>query len=148
MVESGGIHLVLTDLMVPSMKGLELCRWIRDGQARDVPVVALTDACDRKHLCQAFDAGACDCVVKPIHLDEVVARVRSVLRAREEIALGDAKERWLVDGRLEARNRELLRLSALDQVTSLANRCCVDQTLGRVWRSCCGTSRSWHSSWM
>ena len=39
MVESGGIHLVLTDLMAPSMKGLELCRRIRDEEARDVPVV-------------------------------------------------------------------------------------------------------------
>lgn len=137
--ESGGIHLVLTDLMPPCMRGLELCRRIQErAKLRHVPIVVLMGVEDREHLGRIYNAGACDYIIKPLHLDEAVARVQAVLRSREEMARRTARERELVAAncKLEAANRELLRLAAVDPVTGVANRRSFDQTMDRVWRSC------------
>jgi diguanylate cyclase (GGDEF)-like protein len=67
----------------------------------------------------------------------VLARVRSVLRSREDIDRRIERERELVAAarKLEASNQQLLRLSAVDALTGIANRRCFDQTVYRVWRS-------------
>src|ERR1700690_399032 len=82
----GSVDLVLVDLMMPGLGGLELCRHIKNCPGvRDTPVVILLAAAERGYLGHAYEAGACDYIMKPLDPVEVVARVRSVLRTQGEI---------------------------------------------------------------
>jgi two-component system chemotaxis family response regulator WspR len=138
LLELGGVDLVLTDFMTPPADGLELCRQIKASPGLShIPVVMLLAGIEREYLSQAYEAGALDYIMKPLHPDEVVARVRSVLRRQEEIARRMEHERQLMTAnqKLEADNQQLLRLSVVDAVTGVANRRSFDQTLDRVWRS-------------
>ena len=70
--------LVLLDLVLPDMNGLEVCRLIRAQSA--VPIIILTAVTDRSVLVAGLQAGADDYVTKPFSPDELVARVGAALR--------------------------------------------------------------------
>ena len=70
--------LVLLDLMLPGMDGLEVCRRIR--AASEVPILMLTAKETIEDRVVGLDAGADDYLVKPFAFDELVARVRALLR--------------------------------------------------------------------
>jgi two-component system KDP operon response regulator KdpE len=70
--------LVITDLSMPNMGGLELCRRIRSKSA--VPIIVLSVRGEEKPKVDALDAGADDYVTKPFNINELVARVRAGLR--------------------------------------------------------------------
>lgn len=72
------IDLVLLDLMLPEVHGLEVLRQLRD--TADVPVILLTALGDERDRVAGLELGADDYVVKPFSPREVAARVRSVLR--------------------------------------------------------------------
>lgn len=75
-------ELVITDLQMPEMDGLELCRRLR--AISDVPIIILSVRNDEKTIVEALDAGADDYVVKPFGTNELLARVRSRLRRLPE----------------------------------------------------------------
>lgn len=84
--------LVLTDLQMPNMNGLELCRRLREDSS--VPIVILSVRNDEKVIVEALDAGADDYVTKPFGTDVLLARLRSALRRSPEktsdtLRLGD-----------------------------------------------------------
>jgi two-component system KDP operon response regulator KdpE len=87
--------LVITDLSMPQMGGLELCRRLR--KLSQAPIIVLSVKGEEKTKVEALDAGADDYVTKPFGMDELLARVRATLRRapaaveREvrEIELGD-----------------------------------------------------------
>lgn len=86
--------LVVTDLQMPNIDGLELCRRIRKNS--DVPIVVLSVRDDEKTIVNALDSGADDYVTKPFGTDELLARLRSALRRVPEktpntIEAGDFK---------------------------------------------------------
>lgn len=70
--------LVLLDLNMPGMDGLETCRELRQGS--DVPIVILTVRDTEKEKVEALDAGADDYVCKPFGMQELLARLRAALR--------------------------------------------------------------------
>jgi two-component system KDP operon response regulator KdpE len=70
--------LVITDLAMPNMGGLELCRRLR--AVSDVPIIVLSVRGEEKTKVEALDAGADDYVTKPFGMDELLARVRAALR--------------------------------------------------------------------
>lgn len=70
--------LVVTDLAMPIMDGLALCRSVR--ALSDVPIIILSAKGDERMKVEALDAGADDYVTKPFGMDELVARVRVALR--------------------------------------------------------------------
>ena len=70
--------LVLLDLNMPGMGGLEACRAIRAGS--DVPVIILTIRNTENDKVEALDAGADDYVTKPFSMKELLARIRAALR--------------------------------------------------------------------
>ena len=73
--------LVLLDLMLPDVSGLEICRRIRQQEAtRDVPVIILTAKGEEIDRVVGFEVGADDYVVKPFSVRELLLRVRAVLR--------------------------------------------------------------------
>lgn len=71
-------HLVLTDLQMPNVSGLELCRCVRSTS--DVPILILSVRNDEKTIVEALDAGADDYITKPFGSHELLARLRSTLR--------------------------------------------------------------------
>ena len=70
--------LLITDLQMPGMNGLELCRRVRAISA--IPIIILSVRNDEKTIVEALDAGADDFVTKPFGTNELLARIRSVLR--------------------------------------------------------------------
>jgi two-component system KDP operon response regulator KdpE len=71
-------ELVITDLFMPRMDGLELCRRIRAVSA--VPIIVLSVKGEERAKVEALDSGADDYVTKPFGMDELLARVRAALR--------------------------------------------------------------------
>jgi len=74
----GQFDLILLDLVLPGISGIDVCRWIR--QQSDVPIVVLSAHEDEELKVRALDAGADDYVTKPFSQEEMMARVRAVLR--------------------------------------------------------------------
>jgi len=70
--------LVLTDLQMPNVSGLELCKKLRT--VSDVPIVILSVRNEEKVIVEALDVGADDYVTKPFNTNELLARLRSMLR--------------------------------------------------------------------
>ena len=73
-----GPDLIITDLAMPDMDGIELCRRIRE--ASSMPIILLSVQEDTNSKIRALDAGADDYVTKPFSIDELLARVRTALR--------------------------------------------------------------------
>jgi two-component system KDP operon response regulator KdpE len=70
--------LVITDLAMPNMDGLELCRRLR--AKTQIPIIVLSVRGEERTKVQALDAGADDYVTKPFGIEELLARVRATLR--------------------------------------------------------------------
>ena len=81
--------LILLDLMMPEMDGLEVCRRLKsDSTTSQVPVIFLTASNEMEHLVNGFEVGAVDYVTKPFNPPELLARVRTHLElkhARERL---------------------------------------------------------------
>ena len=71
-------RLVITDLRMAPMNGIELCRQIRG--ASNVPIIVVSGEDDEGSKVEALDSGADDYVVKPFNAGELLARIRAVLR--------------------------------------------------------------------
>jgi DNA-binding response OmpR family regulator len=87
-IEAGGIDLVLLDLMMAKMDGVEVCTHIRKApETALLPVVFTTSLHDRASRIRAKEAGADDFLVKPIDGLELLVRVEQLLRTRAQTAL-------------------------------------------------------------
>jgi two-component system, OmpR family, KDP operon response regulator KdpE len=80
-------NLVITDLAMPNMDGLELCRRVR--LTSKVPIIVLSVRGEERTKVQALDAGADDYVTKPFGIGELLARVRANLRRANETQQAD-----------------------------------------------------------
>ncbi|MFB9277694.1 PP2C family protein-serine/threonine phosphatase [Cohnella cellulosilytica] len=80
------VDLILLDLMMPEMDGIEACRRLQsDARYKDIPVIMVTAVGDSVKLAEALDAGASDFVTKPINKIELLARIRSALKLKLEL---------------------------------------------------------------
>jgi len=80
------IDLILLDIMMPAMDGIEACRLLQsDSRYRDIPIIIVTAIGDSHKLAEAMDAGASDFVTKPINKIELLARIRTALRLKREL---------------------------------------------------------------
>jgi two-component system KDP operon response regulator KdpE len=70
--------LLITDLRMPNVDGVELCHQVRKTSA--IPIIVLSVRDEERNKVEALDAGADDYVTKPFSLDELLARVRAALR--------------------------------------------------------------------
>jgi two-component system, OmpR family, alkaline phosphatase synthesis response regulator PhoP len=100
-------HLVLLDIMMPELSGIEVCRQLRaDPRTRDIRVIVVSAVDAKRALEESIIAGADDFLAKPIHALELMVRVRSILRVRNIL---DEEER------LEAYVKNLQALRRLEQ---------------------------------
>jgi diguanylate cyclase (GGDEF)-like protein len=129
------VDLILMDIAMPEMSGIEACRQIKAVERfRDTPIMMVTGKTDPVDLQLAFAAGALDYIGKPLNKIELLTRVRSVLR--HEIDRRRAREQELLEvmRQLQEANQMLLRLSCLDGLTGITNRRQFDDFLDQEWR--------------
>ncbi|MEQ1644032.1 MAG: response regulator transcription factor [Pyrinomonadaceae bacterium] len=97
--------LIITDLQMPEMDGIEFCREVR--KVSTLPIIILSVKGEEKTKVQALDAGADDYVMKPFGIDELLARVRAALRRTPEAQ--DETQTSMSDGdfRIDLSTREI-----------------------------------------
>jgi two-component system response regulator MprA len=108
------MDLVVLDLMLPGMDGLEVCRRLRTTNS-SLPILVLTARDSVSDRVQGLDAGADDYMVKPFALAELLARVRALLR---RAGPGEPELLQFGDLRLDTGTRQVYRSDKLIELTS------------------------------
>jgi CheY-like chemotaxis protein len=94
-------NLILLDIMMPEMDGIETCQRLKSNpETETIPIIFITAKASKEGKLEGLDAGAVDYITKPIDLDETLARVRTQLRLQEmfnenlklQERLGDARK--------------------------------------------------------
>jgi len=135
--------LIILDLMLPGMTGMELCRRLRrEPLTESTPVIMLTAKAAESDKIAGLDTGADDYIIKPFSVKEVIARVRAVLRRSEKetapkyedsrLSVDFADMRVICEGKdVKLTRKEFALLSHLIQNTGrVATR---QQLLDNVW---------------
>jgi CheY-like chemotaxis protein len=122
------IDLILMDIMMPGINGLEACQLIKaDPRSADIPLVMVTANTDAESLRQAFAAGAIDYIRKPILAVELVARACTILTMKAEMAMRKRRERDFEEAMRE--------LKALRGCTPICPSCKRIQAPGGKWET-------------
>lgn len=121
--------LILLDVMMPGIDGLELCRRLKAmPKWSAVPIIMVTALASKQDLARCLDAGADDFISKPINRSELVARTRSMLRIRQQyLQLTDFNTQ--LEGLVNERTAQLQRLLFVDTLTALPSRAFLIQEL-------------------
>jgi diguanylate cyclase (GGDEF)-like protein len=125
LIEASLPDLIMLDVMMPNMDGIECCRQLQKGErTRDIPVILVTSLGDDEHVVRGLDAGATDYVVKPFQRLVVQARVRAALRVKTAMDELENRNRQVdqLASELETKNHTLRELTMHDGLTGLANR--------------------------
>lgn len=143
--EQEELHLLILDIMMPRMDGLEVCRRVREHST--VPIIVLTALDAESNKVAALDLGADDYLTKPFGVEELLARVRAVLRRTQwEVAppaTSDSKRFGDIEvdlsGHIVRRQGAEVRLSPiefalLEQLITHAGKVVTHRTLlQRIW---------------
>ena len=110
--------LILLDVMMPDMDGYETCHRLQADQAtRDIPIIFITAQNSPDDETRGLEAGALDFISKPVNPAVLRARVRTHLTMKR-----------MAD--------QLRSMALIDDLTGIANRRCLDETLENEWRAC------------
>lgn len=123
--------LVLLDIMIPGMDGIEVCRRLKQKpDTKNIPVILLTIQTEKEDILQGFQAGAADYIAKPFMQAELLARVRAHLdlkrferllnlyKTQVEI---EKSENAALSSELVKKSRELEKMTISDDLTDLFN---------------------------
>ena len=103
-LEEESVDLILLDILMPGMDGMEVCRRLKaDEKTRDIPVIFITVKTDEDSIVDAYDLGGVDYITKPFLAREVLSRVKKELKFQEMM-------------------QELAMLASTDPMTKLYNR--------------------------
>jgi diguanylate cyclase (GGDEF)-like protein len=120
-----GAQYVITDWMIPKLTGFDLCRWIRGNEHLGlVYIMIITAFSDRRHLIEAFDAGADDFLQKPFDPEELIGRMRAASRIIQLESDIQRRNREIQKQAAEMAmlNEKLHELATTDELTGLLNR--------------------------
>jgi len=98
--------VIVTDLSMPNMSGLELCRQLR--AISSLPIIVLSAKGEERIKVEALDVGADDYVTKPFGMDELLARIREVLRRPPLVAGQEEKLIEIGDFRVDVEARSVI----------------------------------------
>jgi len=145
-LEAGETDLVLLDLRLPDIDGLDVCRRLRERS--DVPIIVVTARGEEADRVVGLELGADDYVVKPFGLRELIARIRAVTRrtserghAHEPLAVGgleidERARRATLDGRaldLTPKEFDLLAALARDPGAAVSRRRLLEEVWETTW---------------
>jgi CheY-like chemotaxis protein len=131
---SDRIDVVLMDLLMPDMDGLEACRRIRSEERLEhLPVIVVTAKTDASDLTAAYTAGATDYIRKPVVSAELVARVSMAMSLKEEYDNHEEREREL-DAKTKELGRTVHELKTLRGTLCLCAKCKRVRTSGGLWQ--------------
>ena len=83
--------LILMDIMMPKMDGLEACRQLKErDETRDIPIIMVTTRGEAESIEKGFKSGCCDYVAKPINSNELLSKVRKHLGELEQHGKGSS----------------------------------------------------------
>ncbi len=103
--------LILLDLMMPEMNGIEVCKRLKNNpKTKQIPIIFLTAATETNYLVSAFEAGAVDYVTKPFKTPELLVRVKTHLDLKKT-----------KDDLIQA-YEEMQRIATTDELTGIPNR--------------------------
>jgi CheY-like chemotaxis protein len=127
------VDVVLMDLLMPDMDGLEACRRIRSEERLEhLPVIVVTAKTDGSDLTAAYTAGATDYIRKPVIPAELVARVSMAMTLKEEYDNREEREREL-DAKTKELGRTVHELKTLRGTLCLCAKCKRVRTSGGLW---------------
>jgi len=154
----GDVDMVLLDLGLPDIDGMDVCRRLR-AESPAMPILMLTARADELDTVIGLDAGADDYVTKPFRLAELLARVRAVMRRGQvESALhevrditvdSDARKAWLGGSELQLTVKEfdLLRVLVRDAGRVVSRGQLMREVWGAPWPSSTKTL-DMHMTWL
>src|SRR5262249_4395596 len=129
-VEDGDIDVVLLDVLMPGLNGIEACRRIREDLGRvALPIVLITAIAHRASRIRAKGLGAGDFLTKPVDDLELLARVRNLLRVKGYHDLRE-KQRETLQQDLERTRGQLLHVERLSTLGTLS--CAVGHELNNI----------------
>jgi diguanylate cyclase (GGDEF)-like protein len=110
-LKNNRIDLILLDLMMPEMDGLQFCQYLKnDPEIKEIPIIFLTANQEQDNLVNAFESGAVDYITKPFIKNELLARVKTHLTLKQ------------TTDNLKSALLQLQQLSQLDPLTQILNR--------------------------
>ncbi len=138
-------RIVITNRMMPEMDGLELCRALRNHEGiRFVYVIVVTAHAEREVIVEALDAGADECLMKPVNPAELLARLRAadrivslesdLAKRTRELYRANA-EMALAHQQLNQANEKLKQMATTDELTGLFNRREAVNLLQEFWEA-------------
>jgi two-component system response regulator MprA len=110
-------NVIILDVMMPQLDGWEVCRRIRESGSA-VPILMLTAKDEVSDRVKGLDLGADDYLVKPFALEELLARVRSLLRRRSDKAEQQTRRVQVEDVLLDLDTREVVREGKTIELTT------------------------------
>lgn len=137
-------HLILLDLMLPGVDGMEICRTLKQNyKTRDIAIIIITAKSEESEIVLGLEMGADDYVTKPFSTRQLLARIKAVLRRHQEkteericqiggIQLDTVRHVLSVDGKqIEMTHKEfqLIRFFMESNGRALSR----EQVLGKVW---------------
>ena len=95
-VQANFVDLIILDLMMPKVDGLEVCRRVREWS--DVPIIILSARGDEHDKVKCLELGADDYLTKPFGIAELLARIKTAFRHRGDPTVAPARSSFLCDG--------------------------------------------------
>ncbi len=115
--------IILLDILMPDMDGLETCRQLKANETtKDIPVIFMTSLTGMEDKVKGFEVGAVDYVTKPLHQEEMLARIKTHLRVQDlTVSLQEKNKQLEMSSRVEkerlfeAVSQQRLQLRTLNQ---------------------------------
>ena len=128
-IEAAPPDLILLDIMMPRMDGMEVARRVKGNASLPfIPIIMETALATTESKVEGLDSGADDYITKPIDFQELKARVNSMLRIKKLQAELEDRERELLSA-----NEQLLHMSQTDALTGLDNRRQLERRLDEMF---------------
>ena len=132
--QSGGIDLVLMDLEMPELDGLEACRQIRgEDHLQRLPIIVITAHTEAEDIQSAYTAGATDYIRKPVIPAELIARTANALSLKQEIDARKIREQELLE-RTKELDHAFAQITALHGTIHICAKCKRVKTDGPHWQ--------------
>ena len=107
-------EMILLDLMLPGIDGLEICRRLRaDDATKDIPIIMLTARGEEGDIVRGLELGADDYVTKPFSIKVLLARIETVLRRRSMLAENEERDELVFDDLVIHPGRNLVQVAGV-----------------------------------